>query len=533
MNEVRVGRFRLIGCIARGGMAEIYLGRPNNPEDADAGAEVAIKRLFPEHQSEREFIQMFFDEARLAAQLDHPNIVRIVEVNEAPPTPFIAMELLRGANLRDIRARLRQIAEPIPPELAALLAVGVLRGLGHAHTLRDHRGPLNIVHRDVSPPNIVITYDGAVKLLDFGIARTNHQLHKTQAGLYKGKFAYMSPEQLRGQSVDGRSDLFALTEVLYELLLQRHPFEATTEVGIIRKVQHEAPTPPRNIAPKFPKDLSDILLKSLEKNPDLRFRNAEDMETALVQWINTQTPRPTFSDLARFLRSLFADRLNEEEDARRHSNDAALVKVLRGQSLYRPTWTPPLTEVTGTNDTLRDTEHPTLWDIQEPLKRPQKNKSSSSVPTITDTLVPTTQPAPPHIPDPAEKSYEHHSPWPQQKSPQGQIHQLDIVVCGFGIVTLIAAFVWSITYVPSTRLAVSSTPLGAHVFLNGISTQQKTPVVLWVPVQPTYRVIMRLEGYDSCRRHVRPRHSSEDIMVECELQRSDPDQNLTEASSKL
>lgn len=330
----RVGRFRLVGRIAQGGMAEIFLARPEDPEATDAGAEVALKRLLPGLRAESAFVEMFRDEARLAAHLDHPNIVRILEVgSDTRPDgehPYIAMELLRGVNLRDLLARLQSLRRPIPVELGVFIAVGALRGLAHAHDFTDDRGrPLKVVHRDVSPQNVICTYDGAVKLVDFGVAKAEGRLHRTRAGLIKGKFAYMSPEQVDGGELDGRSDLFALAEVVYELLLRRHPFYAPSDMDVLRKILDEPPPDPRSLEPDFPPDVADALRRALEKRPADRFESAEAMRAALQSWLAGRPRRPTSGELAGFVREAFSDRLREEEQARQTGDDEALIGALR------------------------------------------------------------------------------------------------------------------------------------------------------------------------------------------------------------
>ena len=338
--EDRLGRFRLVGRIARGGMAEIFLGRPADPDASDAGAEFAVKRLLPELRGEREFLDMFFDEANLASRLDHPNVVRIAEVgshpwrnslepNIKPEIPFIAMELLRGVNLRDLLTRLQKLRRRIPIELGISLGLGALRGLSHAHTFQGEEGPLHIVHRDVSPQNVVVTYDGAVKLVDFGVAKAEGRLHHTRAGFIKGKFAYMSPEQVDGRPLDGRSDLFALAEVLYELLLQRHPFYASSQLEMLRKIVDEDPPIPQRINPDFPQKPAETLLRALEKRPENRFESADAMIESFSEWLYEQPRRPTSTELAGLVRELFADRRAQEERARQEGDNEGLVEALR------------------------------------------------------------------------------------------------------------------------------------------------------------------------------------------------------------
>ena len=336
-----VGRFRLVGRIARGGMAEIFLARPDDPDATDAGAEVALKRIHPGLRKDAELLDMFRDEASLASKLDHPNVVRILELGDDPgdpndpapedaQVPFIVMEMLRGPNLRDLLTRLQALHRTMPVDLGMLVMLGALRALEHAHELRAADGQsLNLVHRDVSPQNVICTYDGAVKLVDFGVAKAEGRLHRTRAGMIKGKFAYMSPEQVDGLELDGRSDLFALAEVIYELLLRRHPFYAASDMDVLRKILDEAPPDPLELEPDFPPELGQLLMRALQKRPSERFASAAEMAAPIEAWLSSLPRRPTSGHLAGFIRDVFRDRLSEEEEARRAGDEEALIDAMQ------------------------------------------------------------------------------------------------------------------------------------------------------------------------------------------------------------
>lgn len=320
-------RYRIIGRIAAGGMAEIYLARTINT--AGVEREVVLKRLLPELQGDHEFVQMFHDEARIASQLAHPNIVQIFELGELDGSLFIAMELLRGVNLRDLLARLHTNHKTLPLPLAVRIACEALEALNYAHHFADARGrKLNVVHRDVSPQNILITYEGAVKLVDFGVAKAEGKLHQTRAGLVKGKFAYMSPEQITGGHVDGRSDLFALSEVFYELLLRRHPFYATTDMDVLRAILDTDPPHPSALDQGFPASLGAIFMKGLRKKPGDRYVDAAAMQEALEHFLLEQRTPATTIMLGRMIRELFADKMEAEQRAREAGDDSALIEAM-------------------------------------------------------------------------------------------------------------------------------------------------------------------------------------------------------------
>ncbi len=320
-------RYRIIGRIATGGMAEIYLARMMS--NAGVEREVVLKRLLPELQNDHEFVQMFHDEARIASQLSHPNVVQIYELGELDGSLFISMELLRGVNLRDLLARLHEEQQRMPTELATRVMCGALEALDYAHHFTDSKGrPLNVVHRDVSPQNIIVTYEGTVKLVDFGVAKAEGKLHQTRAGLVKGKFAYMSPEQINGGNVDGRSDLFALAEVFYELSLHRHPFYAETDMEVLRTILDKDAPHPTALDQKFPAALAQILLRALKKKPGDRHPDAAAMQDALEHFLlEAGTPATTIK-LGRYVRELFDDRMAIEQRARESGDDDMLIESM-------------------------------------------------------------------------------------------------------------------------------------------------------------------------------------------------------------
>gem|GEM_PF-2399456 len=320
-------RYDIIGRIASGGMAEIYLAKMLTT--AGVEREVVLKRLLPELQSDHEFVQMFHDEARIASQLHHPNVVQIFELGELDNSLFISMEHLRGVNLRDLLARLHHDNRQLPIELACRICCGALRGLGYGHEFTDENGRRqNIIHRDVSPQNIIVTYDGIVKMVDFGVAKAEGKLHQTRAGLVKGKFAYMSPEQVHGRGLDGRSDTFALAEVVYELLLHRHPFFAQSDMEVLNLILNSDPPHPSSLDQSFPPQLADILLKALRKDPERRFADASEFESAIEQFLIANRTPATDVSLARFVRELFNDRMSLEQKAREIGDEDMLVKAM-------------------------------------------------------------------------------------------------------------------------------------------------------------------------------------------------------------
>ncbi len=272
-------RYQPIAQIGRGGMAEVLLAMM----DAGCGARrlVVLKRIWPELATDPEFMTMFLDEARLSVRMNHPNVVRTYEVLAHGAEATIAMEYLDGQPLTRVMNRLRGTAElSVPLRLRILMSV--LAGLEHAHTLTDLDGKsLEVVHRDVSPHNVFVTYDGQVKLVDFGVAKTLAASHHTRPGALKGKLAYMAPEQLQPVEVDRRADLFAVGVMLWEMLAGRRLWQGMNEVQIVSQLAAGLPFPPLPMDAGLPPGLDSICEQALHPNPQYRYQTAAEMEEDL------------------------------------------------------------------------------------------------------------------------------------------------------------------------------------------------------------------------------------------------------------
>ncbi|MEO1334533.1 MAG: serine/threonine-protein kinase, partial [Myxococcota bacterium] len=277
-------RYDIIGRLADGAMGQVYLARRFPP--LDGPQHLVLKRIRPELQTDPNIVMMFQDEARLAAQMNHPNIVRLYEVGELDGSLFLAMELVEGVTVENLLATLVDQRRFIPIELGLTIAHGILSALNYAHTFKDAEGrPLNIVHRDVSPQNLMVSYGGEVKLLDFGVTRAEGRLHQTLPGLLKGKLAYMAPETIEGRPIDGRSDLFSLGSVLYEMLLLKHPFFGSTDAMVLRSIVEEPPVHPADLDPEFPSDLAELMLDALAKDPEHRIDSAADFKVRIETFL--------------------------------------------------------------------------------------------------------------------------------------------------------------------------------------------------------------------------------------------------------
>jgi serine/threonine-protein kinase len=275
--ERRCGRYELLQSLGAGGMAEIFKARLTGP--AGFHRDVVLKRLLAANADDQEFVNMFTDEARILGVLHHPNIVQALDFGSDDARPFLVLEYLEGPSL----ARVLRARRPVPPVVAAYVGREICRALDYMHRFRDADGtPLGLVHRDVTPSNIILTPAGAVKLLDFGIAKFAKALQSTQSGVIKGKSGYLSPEQLRGATdIDGRVDLFALAVVLYELLTGQRLFAGENDLLTMKNVLHMKIAPPSRANPAVPRGLERVVLRALERDRARRYASAAEMAREL------------------------------------------------------------------------------------------------------------------------------------------------------------------------------------------------------------------------------------------------------------
>jgi tRNA A-37 threonylcarbamoyl transferase component Bud32 len=301
---VRIGKYEIVRRIAFGGMAEIYLARVSGIQGFQKY--VVLKRILPQFAAREDFVQMFLREARLAATLDHAHIAHVHDIGEIGGSYFYTMEYLHGEDLRTIMRGLADRGERMPLEHAIGIVLGAASGLHYAH---EKKGPdghsLGIVHRDVSPSNIVVTFDGGVKLVDFGVAKMTAGPDLSRGDSVKGKLAYMSPEQVQAQRVDRRSDIFALGIVLYEITTHQRLFAATTEVDVMRMVLQGTIKPPSVHEPRYPADLEAIVMQALEKDPNRRYPSARELQRDLEAFTRLQRIQVSSAALAEWMERTF------------------------------------------------------------------------------------------------------------------------------------------------------------------------------------------------------------------------------------
>ena len=298
-------KYVLLKHLATGGMADVFLARQTG--SAGFVKECVIKRILPHHARDEQFVTMFLDEARLCARLTHPNIAQVYDLGQVGDDFFIAMEYVHGVDLENVLEVLHQRGEKrMPAAIAARIVSAAAEALEHAHNAVDALGrPLGIVHRDVTPSNIVVSFEGVPKLLDFGIAKASHKQFKTEVGVVRGKAPYMSPEQVEGEELDRRSDIFSLGAMLYELTTGQKPFDAETSARIAIKILQDEPEPPGMLVEDYPKALAETVMAALTKRSEARIATARAFQTQLEKFLISLGTPATTHDVANYIGERF------------------------------------------------------------------------------------------------------------------------------------------------------------------------------------------------------------------------------------
>ncbi|MFY0569464.1 protein kinase domain-containing protein [Archangium lansingense] len=421
--SANVGRYQLLHKLASGGMAEVFLAKAAGPQGFEKT--LVVKRILPHLAEEPSFVEMFFSEARLAALLNHPYIVQIFDFGESEGAYFLAMEYIDGPNLRMLCKRAHATGMPLPVQLCAKMISLACEGLAYAHEFVDPGTgePLGLVHRDISPDNLLVSSHGTLKVVDFGIAKATNQLHHTRSGIIKGKVAYMAPEHLRDKPLDARADVFALGVVLYELLSGRKPFEAEGEVGLMQAILHQPPVPMSARRADVPESLCLILERALAKDRDARYGSCRELQADLERYLHTTGEPVGAWHLAQLVAQLVP------------SHDAAARKVLvqasppRGVALSAPP--PP--------------------ETREPLEL-QRERSTRPQPTL---LAESTASAS----ELAQRQEAAHTVSATALPPHGRGGRRGLLVATGLLVALLGAFIWRGFPPVEGRAPVTTTPV--------------------------------------------------------------------------
>ena len=323
-----IERYEVLGCLALGGMAEILLGRLRGPRGF--ARVVVIKRVLKHLCSSPAFVDMFLDEARIVAQIRHPNVVQVHELGQDGQDLFLVMEYLEGESVGGIARRMTALNRCVSPDAAAAIIADACAGLHAAHELTDDGGePQHLVHRDVSPQNIFVTYDGAVKLIDFGIAKAAHRIAKTEVGVIKGKSAYMSPEQCMGAPIDRRSDIFSLGVVMFELCTGHRLFARDNDLLTFKAICEDAIPSIRDIRPDFPARLEAVCRKALARRAEDRYPTARAFRGELVNALRDLGADGFAQEqLGALMLDLFADRRSQKNDMLASAREGSAVLTI-------------------------------------------------------------------------------------------------------------------------------------------------------------------------------------------------------------
>nr|HRO67919.1 serine/threonine-protein kinase [Pseudobdellovibrionaceae bacterium] len=365
----RFGKYILLEKLAAGGMAEIYLAKSLGAQGVNKF--LAVKRILPQFCENPEFKEMFREEAKLSVNLRHSNVVPIFDFGEERNQFYIVMDYVEGRNLRQILNELKRQQIQFSVEQIAYVVREAAAGLDHAHRCIDGSTgrPLNIIHRDISPQNVMISFDGEVKIIDFGIAKAETQLEATKAGTLKGKFGYMSPEQADGQNIDVRTDIFSLGIVLWELLANDRLFTASSEAAILRKIRDCQVPSIRKINPNVPPELEKIVNKVLAKDPNLRYQTAAALHKDLNRFLNTQFPDFNSQDFAVFIKNAFAQSYQESK-----RKLVEYAKVQNAEDKTVVTSPAPANTAARTEATVIDHSVPPIGEDGQPLNQETNHK---------------------------------------------------------------------------------------------------------------------------------------------------------------
>jgi serine/threonine protein kinase len=306
------GKYIILGRIAIGGMAEVFYAKSYGVRGFQRL--LVIKRILPHLSKDEEFVEMFVDEAKISVELNHANICQVTDLGKIDGNYFIAMEYINGKDLRAILKKCYILQKPIPVDCAIYMMAEVIKGLEYAHKREDTISgrTFSVIHRDMSPQNVMVSYQGDVKIVDFGIAKTEFKLHKTQAGVLKGKFSYMSPEQAMGLELNHQTDIFSAGIILYEMLSGDRLFQGETDFETLEKIKAAKVPDIQAVNPEVPDELAAIVRKALEKNLEKRFQSASDMHVALSKVLYTHFSEFKPERVTQFVQELFGDEISKE-----------------------------------------------------------------------------------------------------------------------------------------------------------------------------------------------------------------------------
>ncbi|MFL5319493.1 MAG: protein kinase domain-containing protein [Myxococcaceae bacterium] len=514
MSIENFGKYQLIKRLATGGMAQIYLARQLGLEGFQK--QLVVKRILPHLAENEEFVRMFLQEARIAARLNHPNVVQIFDFGAEAESYFIAMEYIHGEDVRRVWKRAEAQGESIPVPLVCRVVLDAAAGLDYAHKKADDAGrPLNIVHRDVSPQNILITFEGGVKVVDFGIAKAADQATVTRSGVLKGKYSYMSPEQANGKRVDNRTDIFALGIVLYELLTGTRLFKRSNDVQTLQAVMECKVAPPSEVDARVPKDLDPIVMRALELHPEDRYQTATEMQLALENWLIERKLSSSSVHLANYMQGLYRERLEREKQEGQYlieelrpveDGGSDREKATPSRKSKSQTGSRPHDDGEARTTSLKPERSSRSAAAQKPLPKTVEGRPPSVKMKVE--LPPDTNPRATEIVEAGERSIPTLSNLPPERSPRALLVVLAVVgallgAAGVGYAVLSRPHPVGITEPVNdgsgaqhlARVTISSEPSGATLLIDGKQVPGATPLEVSSLNPGRHALIVGKEGF--------------------------------------
>lgn len=528
MSEVmeNFGKYLLLEKLAAGGMAEVYLAKSNAANGLNKF--VAIKRILPQYSSNDDFVEMFKEEAKVAINLNHGNIVSIYDFGIEKRQFYLVMEFVEGRNLRQIINELKKANKSFSLDQAVYMVKEAAAGLDHAHRCVDaHSGkPLNITHRDMSPQNIMMSFEGEVKVIDFGIAKAETEKEETEAGTLKGKFGYMSPEQAEGKPIDPRTDVFALGIILWELLASDRLFTGSNESAILRKVRDCQIPSIRKVNPIVPPELERIVMKALAKDKNVRYQTAANLHRDLNRFLNTQFPDFSVHDFSQIIKDLLKTAYVEgrekivrysqiEHNPDKFTKESETVTIKISEDKNKTPELPPIPKVDFSPDPIKGLQPEknikVSLDGLNSTHLPKSNSKQGSA-GLNKPLYPangnhTQVRYQTRITNISNSSYNKKKTDFSEIGMKSVIAILLLVGGFFGIRGFVNSSKNSsisktetsgqadLSAIASVKISVTSAPSGAMILLDGRDTGYRTPAIINVTANQESTIAIRRDGY--------------------------------------
>ena len=481
-------KYALLKKLASGGMAEVFLAKQIGLDGFEKL--VVLKRILPHLAEDEEFVQMFLDEARTAADLRHPNVVNVFEVGEDEGTFYIAMEFLHGKDIRRTQRKVERLGQEFPLQHSLQIIIDAANGLHYAHQKTDLRGQaLGIIHRDVSPQNIIITYDGAAKIVDFGIAKAASSTNQTASGVLKGKYSYMSPEQASAHPMDQRTDLFALGVVAYEMITMRRLFKRESEIHTLNAVIECKVPPPSQIAPYLPKALDAIMLKALHPRQEKRYASCQDFAFALEELLSEERLVHSQARVGKFMQSIFREEILNENSSDAFTEDSSL-SAIKSPSVSK--WNSITEKQQPATKTIRLTQEENIPDSLGlgPTRSTDATRTNDIDPHAKTAVTRTVQDQSRSV------NIQTLENAPTRFSSKSAVAWLGLIVVGISLG--IVGFFGFGNPSSYSELILKTTPSGAQITVDGQVHHQTSPsIIKGLDRGEKHAISVQLEGYET------------------------------------